>query len=128
MRPRPAHAAAACAAAGLALGPRWPLAALAAALAAPLLGRGWASRGLLSLVVLAGALAGSARMHAVQHTALGPLMGHALNERATLSLAPHLTGGLVGWKQARLDQREELWVALLDRGRVLHGPRADPDS
>ena len=88
MTPRPAHAAAAGAAAGLALGPRWPLAALAVALSLPLLVRSWALRLVLVAVVIAAALVGSARLHAVQRTALGPDLGHALRERATLLDAP----------------------------------------
>ncbi|MEP6953080.1 MAG: ComEC/Rec2 family competence protein [Solirubrobacteraceae bacterium] len=88
MRPRPVHAAAVCASAGLALGPRWPLAALAAALAAPALATRRVTRVLLAAIVLGGALVGSMRMHAVDRTAFGPVLGHAVSEHATLLEAP----------------------------------------
>ena len=121
MRPRPAHAAAGCAAAGLALGPRWPLAALAVALAAPVLARRWALRGLLTAVVLVGAVAGSARMHATQRTALGPLMGHALSDRATLLEAPRRRP--FGVRVAVVKLRGE--AVLLRAARDVRWPRAD---
>jgi competence protein ComEC len=74
--------------AGLLAGPRAPSAVLVAALALPLLGSRAAVRVGLAALVLAGALTGQARMHAIDATRLGPRIGHAVAERVVLLETP----------------------------------------
>jgi competence protein ComEC len=74
--------------AGLLAGPRAPAAVLVAAVALPLLGSRTAVRIVIAVAVLAGALIGQARMHAVDATQLGPRVGHAVAERVVLLEAP----------------------------------------
>jgi competence protein ComEC len=121
VRPRPAHTAAAGAAAGLALGPRWPIVALAVALTLPLVARTWMLRGAVAAVVIAGAFVGSARLHATQRTALGPDLGHALRGRATLLEAPRRRA--FGVRVAVVRLRGE--AVLLRASRGVRWPRAE---
>ncbi|MGZ6644127.1 MAG: ComEC/Rec2 family competence protein [Solirubrobacteraceae bacterium] len=121
MRPRLVHAAGACAVAGLVLGPRWPPGVLVAALAAPLLAGRRATRAVPAAVVVAAALVGTMRMHAVDRTALRPGFGHAVHARATL-LEParvRMFGTRVAVARLRGEQ------VLLRAARGVRWPAAD---
>ncbi len=121
MRPRPAHAAAACAAAGLALGPRWPLAVVALALVVPLLaGRAGLAAGLVAVLLGAAAL-GTARAHQLDHSALAPDLGHALHARMTLLEPPRRRMFGVRVATARLRGEQ----VLLRAGAGVRWPAAD---
>src|SRR5690349_9511215 len=84
VRARPLHMGLGAIVAGLLAGPRAPLAVLAGLIVCPLLAR----RGLVALAVaaalLGGAFAADARLTALDHTALGDRLGHAVSERVWL--------------------------------------------
>jgi competence protein ComEC len=87
-RARPWHLALGAFLAGLVAGPRAPVAVLVAAVVLPLLASRGGVRIALVGALLAGALVGQARLHAVDATRLGPRIGHAVAGRVVLLEAP----------------------------------------
>jgi competence protein ComEC len=88
LRARPWHVALGAVVVGLIAGPRAPFAILVAAVLVPLLGTRASVRLALVAALLAAALVGQWRMHAIDATRLGPRIGHAVSSRVTLLETP----------------------------------------
>jgi competence protein ComEC len=88
LRARPWHVAVGVVVAGLIAGPRAPAAVLVAALVVPVLGSRATVRLALVAALLAAALFGQSRLHAIDATRLGPRIGHAVSSRVTLLETP----------------------------------------
>ncbi|MEN3283611.1 MAG: competence protein ComEC [Solirubrobacteraceae bacterium] len=88
LRARPWHVSLGAVVVGLIAGPREPFAVLVAAVLVPLLGTRASVRLALVVALLAAALVGQWRMHAIDATRLGPRFGHAVSSRVTLLETP----------------------------------------
>jgi competence protein ComEC len=88
VRARPWHAGTAAFVAGLIAGPRAPLAVVAIALVAPMLGARSTARVALPIAVLAGALVAQGRLEAIDATHLTGRIGHAVHARVVLLETP----------------------------------------
>jgi competence protein ComEC len=88
LRARPWHVALGAVVVGLIAGPRAPFAILVAAVLVPLLGTRASVRLALVAALLAAALVGQWRLHAIDATRLGPRIGHAVSSRVTLLETP----------------------------------------
>jgi competence protein ComEC len=111
LRARPWHVALAAAVVGLIAGPRAPVAVLVAAAVVALLGVRVLGRLALVGALLVGALAGQARMHAIDATRLGPRIGHAVSGRVVLLEAPRRRQFGVRVATVRLDGERVLLKA-----------------
>jgi competence protein ComEC len=88
LRARPWHVAMGAVVVGLIAGPRAPVAVLLAAVVAPALASRATVRLALVATLLAAALVGQSRLHAIDATRLGPRIGHAVSSRVTLLETP----------------------------------------
>jgi competence protein ComEC len=88
LRARPWHVAVGVVVVALIAGPRAPVAVLVAAFLVPVLGSRATVRLALVAALLAAALVGQSRLHAIDATRLGPRIGHAVSSRVTLLETP----------------------------------------
>jgi competence protein ComEC len=88
VRARPWHVGLGAIVVGLIAGPSVPAAIVFAAVLVPLLSARIAVRLALVAALLVGALVGQSRMHAIDATALGPRIGHAVSSRVVLLETP----------------------------------------
>ena len=88
LRARPWHVGLGAVVVGLLAGPRAPVAVLVAAVLVPVLGSRATVRLALVAALLAAALVGQSRLHAIDATRLGPRIGHAVSSRVTLLETP----------------------------------------
>jgi competence protein ComEC len=88
LRARPWHVALGVIVVGLIAGPRVPAAIVVAAVLVPLLGARLVVRLALVAALLVGAVLGQSRMHAIDATAVGPRIGHAVSSRVVLLETP----------------------------------------
>jgi competence protein ComEC len=118
LRARPWHVALGAVVVGLLAGPRAPVAILVAAVVLPLLASGVAVRLALVAVLLAAALLGQSRLHAIDATHLGPRIGHAVSSRVVLLETPRRRPFGTRVAAARLDGER----VLLRAGRGVRWP------
>jgi competence protein ComEC len=88
LRARPWHVGLGAVVVGVVAGPRAPVAVLVAAVVVPVLGSRATVRLALMAALLAAALVGQSRVHAIDATRLGPRIGHAVSSRVTLLETP----------------------------------------
>jgi len=84
LRLRPLHLGASGLVLGLLAGPRAPVVVLGALLLCPLVAGRALGALALAAAVLGGAMVADARLAALDHSRLGPRLGHAATERAVL--------------------------------------------
>ena len=84
LRARPWYVALGAVVVGLIAGSRAPVAVLVAAFVVPVLGSRASVRLALVAALLAAALVGQSRLHAIDATRLAPRIGHAVSSRVTL--------------------------------------------
>jgi competence protein ComEC len=88
LRARPWYVALGAVVVGLIAGSRAPVAVLVAAFVVPVLGSRASVRLALVAALLAAALVGQSRLHAIDATRLAPRIGHAVSSRVTLLETP----------------------------------------
>jgi competence protein ComEC len=118
LRARPWHVAVGVVVVGLIAGPRATVAVLVAAFLVPVLGSRATVRLALVVALLAAALVGQSRLHAIDATRLGPRIGHAVSSRVTLLETPRRRAFGARVATVRLDGER----VLLRAGRGVRWP------
>jgi competence protein ComEC len=111
LRARPWHVAVGVVVVALIAGPRAPVAVLVAAFLVSVLGSRATVRLALVAALLAAALVGQSRLHAIDATRLGPRIGHAVSSRVTLLETPRRRAFGARVATARLDGERVLMRA-----------------